>query len=225
MTTPNTNMTYLVEGQNQAEVTVNDAFNIIDGLLGHSIVDRDLTAPPGSPANGAVYIPLATATGDWTGEENNLALYYDGWIFVTPPEGFEAYVADEDVVVRFNGSTWDVVEDRITIAIETQGSTGGASTLTFTRRGKAEAFFVRVRVCDNAGYADATNATIAAGTNTTVVETVTATKDLIFKSHTDGVVRVDITDGTAETVTVRMGPAPLTPLECSYESTQQLTHA
>lgn len=109
------------------------------------------------------------------------------------------------------------------LTIETQGDTGSPSTISIS--GAAEVDFLRVRVADEDGFADATNATIAAGTNTTAVETITATKDLILKSHTDGTFKVDLTNATAETVTLRVGPAPLSPRKANYTNTLDVTHA
>jgi len=67
-----------------------------------------------------------------------------------------------------------------TAAIATQGGIGSPSTVTVTL---SDAYgnvinavdTLRVRVCDSGGYA-----TIAPGTNTTTVETITAGKDLIL---------------------------------------------
>lgn len=68
---------------------------------------------------------------------------------------------------------------------------------------------IRVRICNSGVFANSTNATIAAHSGTTLVDTATATKDLILKSDTNGVFKVDVTDATAETVTLRTGPAPI----------------
>lgn len=72
-----------------------------------SVKDRDLTAPPGSPASGDSYIPAATATGAWAGKEKQIAVY-DGaaWVFGVPREGWVASIDDEDVMIRYNGSAW-----------------------------------------------------------------------------------------------------------------------
>jgi len=74
-----------------------------------TIKDRDLTAPPGSPANGDTYIPLAPATGAWAGHENKVVVYEiatTSWIIYTPREGWTAYVSDEDVLIGHTGSAW-----------------------------------------------------------------------------------------------------------------------
>lgn len=68
-----------------------------------SVIDRDLTAPPGSPADGDAYIPAATATGDWATHEDEIAIYNadtspGSWVFYTPSTGWVAYIEDEEVL-------------------------------------------------------------------------------------------------------------------------------
>jgi hypothetical protein len=72
-----------------------------------SVKDRDLTAPPGSPAAGDSYIPAATATGAWSGKEKQIAVW-DGaaWVFGVPREGWIASIDDEDLMIRYDGSAW-----------------------------------------------------------------------------------------------------------------------
>ncbi len=74
-----------------------------------SVIDRDLTAPPGSESDGDTYIPASTASGDWLGEEGNIAIYVAedlAWTFLTPNEGWLCYIEDEDVLAGYNGSIW-----------------------------------------------------------------------------------------------------------------------
>lgn len=76
------------------------------------IVDRDLTAPPGTCADGACYIVGGSATGLWSGEDGKMAIAVganaaNGWLFVTvAAEGFEIYVQDENRAFRHDGSAW-----------------------------------------------------------------------------------------------------------------------
>lgn len=74
------------------------------------IIDRDLSAPPGSPAKGDRYIIKATGTGDWAGHDNAIT-YYTGaaWVFIAPVEGLVCWIKDEDLLVRHNGAAWDVL--------------------------------------------------------------------------------------------------------------------
>ncbi len=115
-------------------------------------------------------------------------------------------------------------------AITVQGDTGTPSTVTITLKDAQgqtipEADRLRVRVCDQDGETDATNATIAAGTNTTAIKSHTANKDIDFKSHTNGVFTITLTNATAETVTLRIGMAELSGRRAEYKTTQDVAHA
>jgi hypothetical protein len=73
------------------------------------VVDKDLTAPPGSPVDGALYIVGGSATGDWSGHDDEVARYDEPlgvWQFFAPAEGWEFYVIDEDVKYLYDGSGW-----------------------------------------------------------------------------------------------------------------------
>ena len=59
---------YILAAQAQKHVTHNEALRLLDGLVQLSVLDRDLTAPPGSPADGDRYIGgLGAATATWAG--------------------------------------------------------------------------------------------------------------------------------------------------------------
>lgn len=85
------------------------AFAKLDaGARAFTIIDKDLTAPPGSPGIGDAYIVGASATGDWAGQDGNIAVFglASTWLFVTAAEGMTAYVQDEDAEYRYDGSAW-----------------------------------------------------------------------------------------------------------------------
>lgn len=116
------------------------------------------------------------------------------------------------------------------LTLTTQGDTGSPSRVQaqlddLQGNAVAEADFLRVRVCDDGAYGDATNATIAAAGSTTVAETVTSSKDLVFKSSGAGLFEIDLTNATAETVTLRLGPAPLGSRRADYSPTLDVAHA
>jgi len=114
----NLQLPYLSGAMSQKHVAVNESLRRLDALVCLAIEDKDLTAPPGSPADGVRYIPKAAATGLWSGKEGYVAHYVDGaWEFYTPREGFLAYVADEDAFYVFDGAAWN--------ALETGGGGGG----------------------------------------------------------------------------------------------------
>lgn len=107
MPTPRFGLPFIVQGQAQKEVTHNDALVRLDALIDLYILDRDLTAPPGSPTDGDAYIVAANPTGAWAGQAGNIAYVIDGgWRFHVPVKGMVAYVADEQKMIVFIASGW-----------------------------------------------------------------------------------------------------------------------
>lgn len=109
-TTAKLGLTDLVEAQGGAETRMNANMRIIDTLLNCLVIDRDLSAPPGSPTEGDTYIVAGSATGDWLGQEGNIA-YFNGsvWKFFTPYEGVVVRVADENIRIEYDGSNWQLI--------------------------------------------------------------------------------------------------------------------
>ena len=106
-TTPRTALPLLAAAQAQKHVTHNDALLQLDALLFARFLDRDLTAPPSSPADGDTYLVKATASGAWTGQSGKIAYASSGaWRFAAPYAGLAAYVADESKMIVFDGSAW-----------------------------------------------------------------------------------------------------------------------
>lgn len=63
----------------------------------YSVLDKDLTAPPGSPAIGDAYLIYGSPTGAWAGHADAITVYTArGWEFATGPIGFQVYIEDED---------------------------------------------------------------------------------------------------------------------------------
>ena len=105
---------YIAAAQAQKHVTHNEAMTLLDTLVQLSVLDKDLTAPPGSPAEGDCYIVAGGgggATGAWIGWEQRVARYIDGaWRSYLPGQGsgagWLAWVQDEDAMYRFDGTAW-----------------------------------------------------------------------------------------------------------------------
>jgi hypothetical protein len=98
---------YIAAAQAQKHITHNEALRALDALVMLGVLDRDLTAPPGSPAEGARYLVKATGTGAFAGKDGQVAHFRDGgWAFHAPRAGWIAYVADEDAILVHDGSAW-----------------------------------------------------------------------------------------------------------------------
>ena len=105
--TPNLLLPYIMAAQAQKHVTHNEAIRRLDAVVQLSIADRDLNAPPVSPAEGARYIVASSPAGARAGQTGNIAAFQDGaWAFYTPLEGWLAWIADEDVLAGWTGAAW-----------------------------------------------------------------------------------------------------------------------
>ncbi len=108
--TSNLKLPYIVAAQAQKHVTHNEALRALDAVVQLMVLDKDLAAPPGSPADGARYIVAASPTGAWAGQAGKIAAFQDGaWAFYAPLEGWLAWAADENSVYAFDGAAWGVL--------------------------------------------------------------------------------------------------------------------
>jgi hypothetical protein len=89
----------------------------LDGLTQCRVKDKDLTAPPGSPADGDMYIVGPAATGAWATHSGKLTRYFSvgagapAWEFYTPWAGWSVRVEDETTsgvpaLYVHSGSAW-----------------------------------------------------------------------------------------------------------------------
>ena len=125
MATPRIGLPEILPSQAQKHITHNDALVILDALVQGSVISRTETSPPGSPETGDAYIVAATATGDWLGRENDLAVYEaSAWSFYTPLTGFLLYCAADGEHITFAGSSWLSFTD----ALPFLASSGGTIT-------------------------------------------------------------------------------------------------
>lgn len=97
----------LSAAQAQKHVTVNEAIQKLDLMVQLAIIDRSLSAPPGSPVDGARYIVAASPSGAWSGQAGKIAAWQDGaWVFLSPREGWVAWVSSENRLVFHDGAAW-----------------------------------------------------------------------------------------------------------------------
>lgn len=139
--TPSIALTYLEPSQTQKHVTVNNGFRTLDTLVQPSVKDKDLAAPPGSPANGDAYIVAAGASGLWAGQSGKVAAWYDtSWFFYAPKAGWRFYVADENVEYVYTGSAWAIYSGvggggSLTVNDEGTNLTTSATSINFVGAG------------------------------------------------------------------------------------------
>lgn len=106
---PNLLLPYILPAQAQKHVTHNEAIRALDAIVHLAVLDRDLSAPPASPADGDRYLVAAAPTGVWAGHAGSIAARQDGgWIFYPPKYGWLLWVADEHLLLANDGASWAV---------------------------------------------------------------------------------------------------------------------
>ncbi len=110
---PRLSVPYIVEGQDDKETAHSEGVNRFESIIQLSVLDRDIVNPDnlGSPTadvitNGDVYLVPSGGAGDFVGKDDDIAAYYDGWLFFTPRKGWLCYVEDENLMLLFDGAAW-----------------------------------------------------------------------------------------------------------------------
>lgn len=86
----------------------NAALRMFEALIRGSVLDRDLTAPPGSCDDGAAYLVGASATGLWATHDGEFAVAVgedasNGWLFApVENDGFQLWVVDESLRIQWD---------------------------------------------------------------------------------------------------------------------------
>ena len=110
MATPNAGIPYVPENTADPAAGLNLSLNVIDALLQTSVIDMGLTEPPASPSDGDLHIVGTSATGEWEGQDDNLARYVeegDFWQFYEAGESAHVILnRDDNSIYAWNGSAW-----------------------------------------------------------------------------------------------------------------------
>lgn len=120
--TPKWQLPFLIPGQAQKEVTVNEAFARIDSLLSLSVAGVSASPPP-DPYEGEAWLVSSGATGVWEGQVDKVAACVgSAWQFYSPHPGmqllneqtgqylyyFQAWQASQEPPSPSGGGTVDV---------------------------------------------------------------------------------------------------------------------
>lgn len=105
--TANLALPLILGSQAQKHVTHNESLQVLDALVQLAVISRSETVPPLSPPEGTRYLLPSGVTGAWAGHEGTLAIRAaQTWQFLSPGEGWRAYVLDEGAQVVFSGGAW-----------------------------------------------------------------------------------------------------------------------
>lgn len=107
-TTPKIGAPELAVSQAAKEATHNEGLRYLEqGARFHVIKDKDLTTPPGSPADGDGYIVAANGGGWAAFAAKDIAFRMStAWVKVTPEEGVFAWMQDENLLYYYDGAAW-----------------------------------------------------------------------------------------------------------------------
>ncbi|WP_306252632.1 DUF2793 domain-containing protein [Parvularcula sp. IMCC14364] len=100
---------YVMAGQAQKHITVNETFQLLDTLVQLSCRSQTTLTEPPSPQNGDCYILPADRTGaNWSAmEEGMIAAYLDNfWQALPAQPGMRAWIEDSARLVVFDGTSW-----------------------------------------------------------------------------------------------------------------------
>lgn len=143
--TPRLDLPLLAEAQASPEIPVNIGLYALDALVQGAVIRRDLTSPPGSPAEGDAYIIAAPGTGEWDNRDDQVAAFQNGgWVYYVPREGWRLWCVADGTFVRYgvgSPSTW--TPDTSDLQIATPGS---PTTVIF---GVTRIYFDNATVEDN----------------------------------------------------------------------------
>jgi len=97
----------LAAAQAQKHITVNEALAVIDAVAQLRFLSASLASPPNGAVDGDAYVVAPGATGDWFGEDGNLAISTNGfWRFVTPKAGWQGFNVETGSNQLFDGTSW-----------------------------------------------------------------------------------------------------------------------
>ncbi|MCI5044209.1 MAG: DUF2793 domain-containing protein [Aquisalinus sp.] len=102
-------LTYVMAGQAQKHITVNESLQLVDALAQLSCRSATTGAEPASPVAGDVYILPAGKTGsNWAAmADGNLAAWFDTyWSELPARAGMRAWVEDTNTLLVYDGAQW-----------------------------------------------------------------------------------------------------------------------
>jgi len=123
MATPKSGIKTMPTGTTKNEAIFNEGIILLESLVYRGVISRQVVDPSGispTPANGDIYLVppdgSPTLIGDFSGQGDKIAVYYDGWRFLNPDEGITLWIVNESQSVQYRGGVWvDMAENAPTL--------------------------------------------------------------------------------------------------------------
>lgn len=132
-TSANLSLPYIQPSQAQKHVTHNEGMKMLDALVHLMVIASDQATPPASPQDGDRYILPASSSGEWAGQDGNLAIFADSsWVFYLPNSGWTAWADTPGEQIIYNGTNWVHATD--TLNLQNLDMVGIATTANTTNR-------------------------------------------------------------------------------------------
>lgn len=187
MTTEKLQLPELAASQIQPEVIVNLANRRMEAGIQLSVLDKDLTAPPASPAAGSYFLVGGPATGVWALHENEVAfLVNSSWTFLVPADGWLAWVQDEQLFYKYDAGddAWEVFEAGGGAGSITVVEAAGSPTVEVTSVTRLA--FASATVTDQGGGQALVTPLASAANGNGTLTTITPSANTITLDHSAG---------------------------------------
>lgn len=117
--TPKLGMPEISESQSGKSTTHNEALRDLDALVQLNVIDI-ASEPPSGPSDGDTYIvgDSSSSSSEWNGQDDKIAYYENtAWSFLSPDEGWRAFVQDEDEFYVYLGASLGWIKESSLIAL------------------------------------------------------------------------------------------------------------
>ena len=104
-TTSRLNITEMVVGQSGGENLFNTALRTLDANVNLTAISQ-VNNSVSTTAGDLHLVTNGGTTGNFSGKDNQIAYYDQGWKFIVADEGMVCYLQDVNSFVEFDGSTW-----------------------------------------------------------------------------------------------------------------------
>src|SRR6185312_6050035 len=109
-TTSKLELPMIMPSQAQKHVKHNEALALIDKLILLAVLDDHRDMPPAAANVGDLHIVGTSPSGEWAGKAGVVACFEgEDWSFLTPVEGWRAWVRDVGELKVYEAAGWTTV--------------------------------------------------------------------------------------------------------------------